>query len=97
MDALARLEEDSAAVSLLMTGFPLFGLGTILLMSGLIRSRSVPWWQPALVLLGTFTSFAAAPGSDLGPLLFAPSVMGYLALAWSVGRPAPDRELVLAA
>lgn len=95
--ALARLEEDSAAVSLLMAGFPLFGLGTMLLMAGLIRSRAVPRWQPVLVLVGTFTSFAAAPGSAIGPLLFAPSVLGYLALAASVARPAPDRELVLAA
>ena len=97
MVELAELEEDSPAMSLLNVGFPLVGLGTLLLMTGLLRSRAVPVWQPALVLVGTVTSLAAAPGSDLAPLLFAPSVAGYLALAWSVARPVRDRELVLAA
>lgn len=90
MVALARLEEDSPAMSLLSVGFPLVGIGTLLLMAGLIRSRAVPRWQPALVVLGTLTSVAAAPGSDLAPLLFAPSLAGYLALATSVARGPGD-------
>lgn len=98
MVALAELESDSPAVGLLMTGFPLLGLGTLALMGGLIRSGVVPRWQPVLVVVGTFTSIAAAPGSELGPLLFAPSVAGYLALAASVARPrVAQPEVVLAA
>lgn len=98
MVALAELESDSPAVSLLMAGFPLFGLGTLALMAGLIRSAAVPRWQPVLVVVGTLTSIAASPGSELGPLLFAPSVAGYLALAASVARPrVAQPEVVLAA
>lgn len=97
MVALAELEPDSPAVAVLMAGFPLFGLGTLALMAGLIRSGVVPRWQPVLVVVGTLTSIAAAPGSELGPLLFAPSVAGYLALAISVARPSVAQpEAVLA-
>lgn len=82
--ALVALEEDSPAMALLGAGFPLVGVGTLLLMTGLLRSRSVPWWQPALVLAGTLASLGAAPGSDLGPLLLAPAAAGYLLLARQV-------------
>jgi hypothetical protein len=98
MVALAELESDSPAMALLMAGFPLFGLGTLALMGGLIRSAAVPRWQPVLVVVGTVTSIAAAPGSQLGLLLFAPSVVGYLALATSVARASVVQpEVVLAA
>jgi hypothetical protein len=83
---LVALEHDSPAMTGLGVAFPLLGLGTVLLMSGLLRSGVVPRWQPVLVLVGTATSIAAAPGSSLGPLLFAPSVLGMLALAVSVAR-----------
>ena len=83
---LVALEDGSPAMVGLGLGFPLLGVGTVLLMSGLLRSRAVPRWQPVLVLVGTFTSIAAAPGSSLGPLLFVPSVLGMLALARSVAR-----------
>ena len=78
---LVALEADSPAMALLQAGFPLVGLGTVLLMAGLLRSGRVPWWQPGLVLLGTVASLGAAPGSDLGPLLLSPAALGYLLLA----------------
>jgi hypothetical protein len=81
---LVALEADSPAMSLLRAGFPLVGLGTVLLMTGLLRSGRVPWWQPALVLLGTVASLGAAPGSDLGPVLLSPAAVGYLLLARQV-------------
>jgi hypothetical protein len=83
---LVALEHGSPAMTALMAGFPMLGAGTILLMSALLRSGAVPRWQPALVLVGTLTSVAAAPGSALGPLLFAPSTVGMLALAVSLAR-----------
>ena len=81
---LVALEETSPAMALLGAGFPLVGLGTVLLMTGLLRSGQVPWWQPALVLLGTVASLGAAPGSDLGPLLLSPAAVGYVLLARQV-------------
>jgi hypothetical protein len=91
MVALVHLESASTAVSLLKAGFPLVGIGTILLMAGLLRSAAVPRWQPALVLVGTVASLAAAPGSPIAPLLITPAVVGYLALAGRVLRsPAPQ-------
>ena len=83
---LVALEAGSPAMALLGAGFPLVGLGTVLLMTGLLRSGRVPWWQPGLVLLGTVASLGAAPGSDLGPVLLSPAAVGYLLLARQVLR-----------
>lgn len=97
MVQLVALEESSPLLTLLLVGFPLVGLGTLLLMSGLLRSDAVPRWQPALVLVGTVISVAAAPGSAIGPLLFVPAVVGHLALAhsvWRGARRAPVPEAV---
>ena len=95
---LVALDEGSPAMTLLSAGFPLVGLGTILLMSGLLRSRAVPRLLPALVLVGTLASLGGAPGSSLGPLLLSPAAVGYLLLASQVLRrplaaavPAPPR------
>ena len=88
--ALVSLERDSPAMSLLGAGFPLVGLGTVLLMSGLLRSGAVPRWQPALVLLGTLASLGASPGSGLGPVLLSPAAVGWVLLAREVLRAAPD-------
>jgi hypothetical protein len=84
---LVALEASSPAMALLGAGFPLIGLGTVLLMTGLLRSGQVPRWQPALVLLGTVASLGAAPGSDLGPLLLSPAALGYVFLARQVLLP----------
>ena len=99
MAPLLNLQEQGPGMGLLGAGFPLVGIGGLLLHAGLIRSRVVPLWQPALVVLGTFTSIAATPGLAIGPLLFLPSVIGMLFLAAAVARSAPAREseLVLAA
>ena len=86
MVSLAGLEEGSPVMSLLTAGFPLTGIGTLMLMAGLLRSGAVPRWQPALVVVGTVASLGAPPGSALGPVLLAPAVAGYLGLAWMVGR-----------
>ncbi len=92
---IVALEDSSPAMALLGLGFPLVGLGTVLLMTGLLRSGQVPWWQPALVLFGTVASLGAAPGSDLGPVLLSPAVLGYALLARQVlvaAEPAADRS-----
>jgi hypothetical protein len=104
MVELVALEHDSPGLALLMAGFPLAGIGSLLVMAGLLRSGTVPRWQPGLVVVGLLASLPAAPGSDLGPLLFAPAVVGQLALALSVlrsGSPAsvpsaPETVLVRA-
>jgi hypothetical protein len=88
---LVSLEHDSPGLALLMAGFPLAGVGGLLVMLGLLRSGVVPRWQPALVVAGLLASVAAAPGSSTGPFLFAPAVLGYLALATSMLR-SKERE-----
>ena len=88
MTALVDLEPASPATALLMAGFPVAGIGSLLLAVALLRSRSVPRWMPALVLLGLVASLAASPGSHIGPVLLAPAVIGYLALAREVVRAA---------
>ena len=99
MAPLLDLQEEGPAMAMLAAGFPLSGIGGLLLHAGLIRSRVVPRWQPALVVFGTFTSIAATPGLAIGPLLFLPSVIGmlFLAVAVAKGAPARDSELALAA
>ncbi|MGI9062610.1 MAG: hypothetical protein ACR2FQ_02130 [Pseudonocardiaceae bacterium] len=86
MAALADLEPTSPVMLLIMAGLPLVGIGQLLLVAGLLRSRTVPWWAPTLVLVGLVGSFASAPGSLLGPVLLLPAVAGYLALAVLVAR-----------
>ena len=99
MAPLLDLQEDGVAMAMLVAGFPVAGIGSLLLMCGLLRARVVPRWQPALILFGTFTSIAATPGLAIGPLLFLPGVIGTLFLAASVARgpQVRDDELVLAA
>lgn len=86
MAELVQRFDTSSATTLLSAGFPLAGLGSVLLMSGLLRSRAVPRWQPALVLAGLVVSFGATPGLSYGPLLFVPAAVGQLALAVQVLR-----------
>jgi hypothetical protein len=89
MAQLAELEHSSPAAALIMTGLPLIGLGQILLAAGLLRSRVIPRWQPALVLIGLVSSLAAAPGSLVGPVLMLPAVVGYVAISVGMARSAP--------
>lgn len=86
MAELAELEDGGLLMKMLFLGFPLNGLGTILLMCGLLRSRVVPAWKPGLVLVGLLASFGAGPGAAIGPFLLAPAVLGSLALAVDVAR-----------
>jgi hypothetical protein len=88
MSALLDLEPASPATALLMAGFPVSGIGSLLVAVALLRSRAVPRWLPALVLLGLVASIFSAPGSHVGPLLLAPAVVGYLGLAREVVRAA---------
>ena len=96
MAPLFDLQDEGPAMAMLIAGFPLAGIGGLLLMGGLLRARVVPRWQPALILFGTFTSIAATPGLAIGPLLFLPSVIGTLFLAVSVARGPQVREEELA-
>ena len=88
MSALLDLEPASPATALLMAGFPVAGIGSLLVAVALLRSRAVPRWLPALVILGLVASIFSAPGSHVGPLLLAPAVVGYLGLALEVVRAA---------
>lgn len=86
MVELTALESSSLGARALLIGFPLLGLGQVVLMIGLLRSRAVPTWMPWAVLVGLIASLAAAPGALLGPLLLAPAVVGQLGLARQVVR-----------
>ena len=86
MDALAAAELHSPGVAMIMIGVPLTGLGQIVLMAGLLRSRQVPRWQPALVLAGLVASLAGAPGSLIGPIALVPAIVGYAVLAVGIAR-----------
>jgi hypothetical protein len=85
LDVLAA-EEGSTAMSLLGVGLPLAGIGQLLLAVGLIRSRVVAWWKPALVVAGLLTSLAFPPGALLGAVLLGLALVGYAALAVDVAR-----------
>ena len=86
MVELAALEASAPAMTMIAIGVPLLGLGQLLLAGGLLASRAVPRWQPALVLAGYIASIAAAPGSILGPILLVPAVVGYAAIALTLAR-----------
>ena len=92
-DALAVLavEEGSTAMTLLGMGLPLAGIGQLLLAVGLLRSRVVAWWKPALVVVGLLASLAFPPGEVLGAALLGLAAVGYAALAVDVVRgPRPE-------
>lgn len=86
MAALAALEHHSPAMTMILLGVPLVGVGQLLLAGALLRARTVPRWAPALVLAGLVVSLAGAPGSLLGPIALLPAVVGYAALAVTVAR-----------
>jgi hypothetical protein len=65
---------------LLLIGLPASGLGQLLLAGGLLRSRQVTWWKPALVLAGLLGSLFAPPGSVAGPFVMLLAVAGYAGL-----------------
>jgi hypothetical protein len=86
--ALALVEADSASTlaGLIEIGLPLAGVGQLLLAVGLLRSRAVAWWKPALVLAGLLSSLAVPPGQVVGAWLMVMAVAGYAALAVDVVR-----------
>lgn len=46
-------------------------LGALLVGGALVRSRSVPSWQPPLYIVGVLATMLGAPGTVVGPLGFA--------------------------
>jgi hypothetical protein len=76
MVALAELEQDSPAIALLMAGFPLFGLGTLALMAGLIRSCARRRRDPRLARGGTRVGARAAAARPLRRRLPRPGGVG---------------------
>lgn len=94
MDALAAAEHHSPAMAMITIGVPLVGLGQIVLMAGLLWSRQVPRWQPAIVLVGLVASVAGAPGSLIGPIVLVPAVVGFVALAVGIARGRPEVSVV---
>lgn len=84
--ALTEAEGASIAFRLIGVGLPLAGIGQLLLAVGLIRSRVVAWWKPALVVAGLLTSLAVPPGDPLAAVLMGLFVVGYAALTLDVVR-----------
>lgn len=95
-EGLVALEEESLAFRAIGLGLPLAGIGQLLLAVGLLRSRVVAWWKPALVVAGLLASLAVPPGEVLGAWLMGLAVLGYVALAVDVARgprePRPGRR-----
>lgn len=84
--ALTDAEEASLPFQLIGAGLPLAGIGQLLLAVGLIRSRVVAWWKPALVVAGLLTSLPVPVGNPLAAVLMGMAVVGYAALTVDVVR-----------
>ena len=84
--ALSEAEEASLPFRLIGAGLPLAGIGQLLLAVGLIRSRAVAWWKPALVVTGLLTSLPVPVGNPLAAALMGLAVVGYAALTVDVVR-----------
>lgn len=77
----------SAATGWLFTGFFAFVLGGVVLGIGLLRARTVPIWQPILLMVGVVLVMVLQPDNSLlGTLVGLPLVVGLISLAWSVSR-----------
>lgn len=79
-----------AANRSIVAGLP-FTVGMLLfvgflgLVGSLLYARSVPWWQPVLLLVGTVCVFGTGDGPVALPLGI-PIIAAYAALAWSLSR-----------
>ena len=62
-------------------GVLLAAVSAVLFGIALLRDRRVPRWQPAALMLGTFATFVAVPGTPLGPVGFAVVAVGGAGLA----------------
>lgn len=68
-------------------GFIAFSAGGLVLGVGLLRARTVPIWQPILVMAGVVIVFFVNTSNNLASALTGlPLVVGLLALAWSISR-----------
>lgn len=85
MQILLRVDEGVVGLPVGYWSVPVFGLGLVILGVGLLVSRSVPWWMPALLLIGVVAAFFTA---GLGPIVAvtqAPLAVALIALATRAG------------
>jgi hypothetical protein len=66
MQTLLHLEDGLVGLPVSYWSIPVFGIGLVVMAVGLLITQSVPWWMPALLLLGVVTSFLTA---GLGPIV----------------------------
>lgn len=67
-------------------GFLFAVVATLLFVAALLRSRTVPRWMPALLLLGTVATSASPPGAPVGPIGFAVVAVAGAGLAGELRR-----------
>lgn len=65
---------------------PLFTLGVLVLAVALLRTRAVPRWQPALLIIGAVAAVGAPGGGAAGAAGHAPLALALIALAPEVWR-----------
>ena len=66
MQTLLHLEDGVVGLPVSYWSIPVFGIGLVVMAIGLLAKKAVPWWTPALLLLGVVASF---PTAGLGPIV----------------------------
>jgi hypothetical protein len=68
------LDNSSAALPVSFLAIPVMSLGLLIMMVGLLKARALPWWLPALVIVGGLASGFAGSGA-----------VALIGLTWSLG------------
>lgn len=85
-----QIEEGLVALPLGFWSIPAFALGSLLIAIALIRSRTVPTWMPALLIIGTVLAAALAGRGLLVGLTQAPFTIALIALALRIPNRRPS-------
>lgn len=89
--AVIHAGNNSASAGMFwMVGMLLF-LGFLGLAGSLLYARTVPWWQPALLIVGGVCVFAAGDG-PINFLLGIPIVVAFASLLWTLVRRQSSSE-----
>jgi len=85
MPILLHVDRGLVGLPVAYWSVPVFGVGLLVLGVGLLIARPVPWWMPALLLVGVVAAFLTAGLGPVVALTEAPLAVALIALATRAG------------
>lgn len=96
VDAAAGVSVLGALGDLGLVALPLvypsviaFGIGMLLIGAALLVARTLPVWQPVLLIVGGLLAFGTAGMGPIVALTAAPHAVAFASLGWSAARREP--------